>query len=91
MCPPERFIAEYLTFLQTTIALCLFLSYDVKEKVLLCLGFPDGSAVKNLPAMQGTGVQSLSQKDPLEKAPREYIDELKIRSFLPSVFLHVSS
>ena len=30
-------------------------------------GFPDGSAVKNLPVMWETGVQSLHQKDPLEK------------------------
>ena len=31
------------------------------------LGFPGGSAVKNLHAMQETQVQSLSQEDPLEK------------------------
>ena len=31
------------------------------------LGFPGGSAVKNLPAMQETRVRSLSQEDPLEK------------------------
>jgi len=31
------------------------------------LGFPSGSAVKNLPAMQELRVQSLGQKDPLEK------------------------
>ena len=30
-------------------------------------GFPDGSAVKNLPAMQETQVRPLGQKDPLEK------------------------
>ena len=30
-------------------------------------GFPGGSVVKNLPAMQETGVQSLGQEDPLEK------------------------
>ena len=30
-------------------------------------GFPDGSAVKNLHVMWETGVQSLRQKDPLEK------------------------
>ena len=29
--------------------------------------FPDGSAVKNPPAMQETRVQSLGQEDPLEK------------------------
>ena len=31
------------------------------------LGFPGGSVVKNLPAMQKTWVQSLGQEDPLEK------------------------
>ena len=30
-------------------------------------GFPDGSAVKNLPAMQETRVRSLGSEDPLEK------------------------
>ena len=31
------------------------------------MGFPGGSVVKNLPAMQETEVQSLGQEDPLEK------------------------
>ena len=31
------------------------------------MGFPDGSVVKNLPAMQETWVQSLGWEDPLEK------------------------
>ena len=31
------------------------------------LGFPGGSTVKNLPAMQETQVQSLGQEDPLEE------------------------
>ena len=30
-------------------------------------GFPNGSVVKNLPAMQETWVPSLDQEDPLEK------------------------
>ena len=30
-------------------------------------GFPGGSAVKNLPAMQETQVASLGQEDPLEE------------------------
>ena len=34
------------------------------------LGFPDGSVVKNLPAMQETWVQSLSQENTLEKETR---------------------
>ena len=38
-------------------------------KVGTCLawGFPGGSAVKNLPAMQEAWVQSLSQEDPWEE------------------------
>ena len=32
------------------------------------MGFPGGSAVKNLPAMQETQVQSLGWEDTLEKA-----------------------
>ena len=31
------------------------------------MGFPGGSVVKNLPAMQETWVRSLGQEDPLEK------------------------
>ena len=31
------------------------------------MGFPDGSMVKNLPAVQVTRVRSLGQKEPLEK------------------------
>ena len=30
-------------------------------------GFPDGSVVKNLPAMQEMWVQSLGREDPLEE------------------------
>ena len=30
-------------------------------------GFPDGSVLKNLPAMQETQVRYLGQKDPVEK------------------------
>ena len=31
------------------------------------MGFPGGSAVKNLPAMQETQIQSLGWEDPLEE------------------------
>ena len=31
------------------------------------MGFPGGSAVKNLPATQGMQVRSLGQEDPLEE------------------------
>ena len=33
----------------------------------LFMGFPDGSVVKNLPAIQETQVQCLGREDPLEK------------------------
>ena len=35
-------------------------------------GFPSGSAVKNLPAMQETWVRSLGQEDPLEEEMATY-------------------
>ena len=40
---------------------------DSTEQLTLSLGFPDSSAVKDLPANQETPVQSLGQEDPLEK------------------------
>ena len=39
----------------------------VLTMIVVILGFPGGSVVKNLPAMQETWVQSLGQEDPLEK------------------------
>ena len=36
--------------------------------------FPDGSTVKNPPAMQETPVQSLGQEDPLEKEMAAYFN-----------------
>ena len=37
------------------------------EQLKLPLGFPDGSVVKSLRAMQETQVQSLGREDPLEE------------------------
>ena len=37
-------------------------------KIIKVLGFPSGSVVKNLPAMQETWVRSLGQKDPWSRA-----------------------
>ena len=34
---------------------------------MVYVGFPGGSVIRNLPAMQNTQVQSLSQEDPLEE------------------------
>ena len=39
---------------------------------MVLIGFPGGSAVKNLPTMQETEVQSLHQADPLEKEMRTH-------------------
>ena len=41
--------------------------YPFKDSVLFPLGFPGGSVVKNLPAMQETLVPSQSQEGPLKK------------------------
>ena len=46
------------------------------------LGFPDGSALKNLPAMrelQETWVQALEQEDPLEKGMATHASILACR------------
>ena len=40
---------------------------DKEERVLNTGGFPGGSAVKSLPEMQGTRIQSRGQQDPLEE------------------------
>ena len=44
----------------------MFVSH-VCINIYLLKGFPGGSAVKNLPAMQEVQVQSLGWKDPLEE------------------------
>ena len=41
-------------------------SSDIIIKIIITLGFTDGSAVKNLPVMQETQVRSLGREDPLE-------------------------
>ena len=38
-----------------------------KQILVMILGYPDGSAVKNLSAMQDTWVRSLNWEDPLEQ------------------------
>ena len=59
--PPVRVGSGLLTY--------LFQTSDTKSHVAaVCfIGFPGGSAVKNLPAKQETWVQSLDQEDPLKK------------------------
>ena len=42
-------------------------AHNLKVHMLGDLGFPSASAVKNLPSMQETWVQSLDREDPLEK------------------------
>ena len=42
--------------------------FDKQDKIILrCKDFPGGSDVESLPAMQDIWVQSLGQRDPLEK------------------------
>ena len=43
------------------------------------MGFPDGSVVKNQPAMQETWVQSLGWEDPLEKEMATHFSLLEWR------------
>ena len=43
------------------------------------LGFPGGSAVTNLPAVQETSVQSLGWEDPLEEGMATYLNSLAWR------------
>ena len=45
----------------------VFGKYTIKQIFFYSQGFPGGSAVKTLPAMQEIWVRSLGQKDPLEK------------------------
>ena len=45
----------------------LILTCDSSTLEFHMVGFPGGSAVKNLPVIQETQVQSLGQEDPLEK------------------------
>ena len=47
--------------------LCQVNYYLHFSMVLSCWGFPGGSVVKNLPAIQEMRVRSLGQEDPLEK------------------------
>ena len=55
---------------------------------MLSSGFPGGSVVKNLPAMQETWVQSLGQEDPLEKRMATHSSILAWRS--PETESHVA-
>ena len=58
----------------------VFAAHNLKECGEVPLGgFPGGSVVKNLPAMQETWVQSLSWEDPLEKETATYFSILAWR------------
>ena len=58
-------IFHYWIFIQSV--LCLQMNNQVLPNNQPPTGFPGGSAVKNLPAMQETQVQSLGWEDALEK------------------------
>jgi hypothetical protein len=62
--------------------ICTNIMYIIKRIILQLKGFPSGSAVKNLPAMQETRVPSLSQEDPLEEGMETHSSILARR--LPS-------
>ena len=49
------------------ILVCCLIVGSVSFPFLVTPGFPDGTVVKNLPAMQEMWVQSLGQEDPLEE------------------------
>ena len=46
---------------------CAAPGHFLKKCLMGPMGFPGGSAVKNLPAIQETWVRSLGQEDPLEE------------------------
>ena len=56
---------SHLCFVQGAVLTKIITDNCVSGK--LCLGFPGGSAVKNLSAMQETRVRSLTWEDPLQK------------------------
>ena len=61
---------EHSWLLQRHLCVCLSLTHTHCLILILEYGFPDGSVVKNLPAMQEPqemGVQSLGWEDPLEE------------------------
>ena len=60
------YISSFRT-LQGRSSSCQKLIDTVDPQACVCIGFPDGSVVKNLPTTQETWVQSWGWKDPLEK------------------------
>ena len=50
-----------------SVALAVLPSFFFSVEVRLMLGFPGGSAIKNLPSNQETRILSLGWEDPLEK------------------------
>ena len=61
-----RYFSTYSLFFQIPVQHACFSHLYLSVSTIL-LGFPGGSVVKNLPAKQDMWVQSLGQKDPLEK------------------------
>ena len=55
--------------------ICIFYINIYVKYIFLYMGFPGGSAVKNLPATQQTQVRSLGQEDPLEEGMATYSRE----------------
>ena len=53
--------------MKTKLHVCFRALFYIYANINISRGFPGGSAVKNLPAMQETRVSSLGQEDPLEE------------------------
>ena len=62
-------VAIDITFLRAKYKFQMITKTPIQKNtaVFPLLGFPGGSIVKNLPTIRVTQVQSLGQKDPLEK------------------------
>ena len=59
-----------------------YLQLFTKQTSVYVKGFPDGSVVKNLPAMQETQVPSLGQKDLLEKEMATHSSSHNLEEFM---------
>ena len=68
------FLQKYINMcIYTCICVCIYICMYmciyiyIYIYIYICIGFPSSPAVKNLPEMQETQVQSLGWKDPLEE------------------------
>ena len=57
----------YVCVYMCCVYVCIYIYVYMCTYICIYIGFPDGLVVKNLPAMQKTWVQSLSQEDLLKE------------------------